>query len=87
MKSLSSCPKSYLILSPNVKCITNVMGPHQDNKYMKNVILPGGIMLLVSITCNSSHHLCLHCVGHRTNLPTGQAIQRVHRNLSVYTLK
>lgn len=53
---------------PKCEMYLLVMGPHQDNKYIQGAMLPGGIMLLVSITCNSSHHLCLHCVGYRTNL-------------------
>lgn len=48
--------------------IIRVMGPHHDNNYTQDIMLAGGITLLVSITCNSSHDLCLHFVGHRANL-------------------
>lgn len=44
------------------------MGPRHNNNYTQDIMLPGSITLLVSITCNSNHDLCLHCVGHRANL-------------------
>lgn len=47
------------------------MIPCQNNKFVQGVMLCDCIRLLVSINNSnwkSSHHFCLHCVGHRAGL-------------------
>lgn len=66
------------------------MVPHQNNKYIQDVMLHGVIRLLVSINKSnwkSSHYFCLHCVGHRTDLESHRLsdsevlLDWMHRNL------